>query len=824
MSNCFPRTYIEPLRSIALLAATTIVSGFTATDSLSAQCPIEQVPAGISFGVLGAATNFGRWDPDGSGPQTEKIVIGGTFSQAGSLVTAHLAFLDPVTGDFTGPVEQPNGGVNRTIVTASGDLIVVGSFTRVGATSARGIARFDGASWSPLGGGADGNVSDVLEAPNGDLFVSGTFGSVGDSSLPAGPIPAGAVARWDGTNWDNLGGGVAGGNGVTIVSRLALLANGDLAVAGSFTTAGGVAIAGAALYDGISWGPLGSSQPASLFVSAMELLANGDLILAVNTFPGGSGVLRVRNGAWVATPASGPVRPQSVLELPNGNVLVSDRSWTFGPGGIYELDGNGWSLLTLTEGTVSAMAALGTTAADLLVGGSMVEVGGTAVRGLAARIGGTWVGESLPRAERVFAMATAPDGTQYAGGSFTQIEGTAADNIARWDGSSWHAMSSGLNGSVESIAIAGNGDVYATGAFTLAGGVPTLRIARWDGSAWHAVAGASNLGTVRPMRNGNLLYFAAGNLSILANGVIGAPLPSTNIIVDALEMPDGRIAATGWTSQWGVGITSRTAIWDGTSWAPTTYDHTVADGLALAPNGDLVVIAPHSNGQRIRSWDGTNFQDMGSNAPISPARGITLPNGDLAVACEGNIESAVQRFDGTSWSAVGNTISRASSITFSPSGELAVALQASESRILRLRTACPATLQSEPSACSVGGAELAAAVRPFVGATYRATASALESSALAVHAFGGQSSNTLLNALLPTGAAGCVLRVSPEILELRVATGSGTSRIELAVPSGAPALVGLSLRHQAIGVEFGSNGSLGTIVASNALAMTIGSF
>jgi len=70
--------------------------------------------------------------------------------------------------------------------------------------------------------------------PNGDLVAGGDF-------TTAGGLPANRIAKWNGSEWSALGSGlnslVSGLN--PTVQALAVMPNGDLAVGGSFTTAGG---------------------------------------------------------------------------------------------------------------------------------------------------------------------------------------------------------------------------------------------------------------------------------------------------------------------------------------------------------------------------------------------------------------------------------------------------------------------------------------------------------------------------------------------------------------------------------------------------------
>src|SRR5262245_53284145 len=120
-------------------------------------------------------------------------------------------------------------------------LYVGGSFRRAGPVGVSHIARWDGTSWSALGSGVgEGTSQSVLALAAFDdgsgpaLYAGGSFGT-------AGGAPANRIARWDGASWSPLGTGVSGSS--EQVSALAVFDDGSgsaLYVGGSFTNAGGV--------------------------------------------------------------------------------------------------------------------------------------------------------------------------------------------------------------------------------------------------------------------------------------------------------------------------------------------------------------------------------------------------------------------------------------------------------------------------------------------------------------------------------------------------------------------------------------------------------
>ena len=81
------------------------------------------------------------------------------------------------------------------------------------------------------GPGAEGAMLTVV-ANGTDVYVGGLFSVVGAARSEN-------IARWDGTNWLSLGGGVSGGIGVVY----AIAPRGpDVYVGGNFTNAGGIRV------------------------------------------------------------------------------------------------------------------------------------------------------------------------------------------------------------------------------------------------------------------------------------------------------------------------------------------------------------------------------------------------------------------------------------------------------------------------------------------------------------------------------------------------------------------------------------------------------
>ena len=114
----------------------------------------------------------------------------------------------------------------------NGIVYIAGNFTEAGGDAdCNYIAQWDGASFTPLGVGLDGNVNTLAVAPNGDLYVGGGFTDI----FGGGGGTYNYLAMWDSSSWNAVGAGLNGS-----VTTLAFDSTGLLYIGGNFTdTQGG---------------------------------------------------------------------------------------------------------------------------------------------------------------------------------------------------------------------------------------------------------------------------------------------------------------------------------------------------------------------------------------------------------------------------------------------------------------------------------------------------------------------------------------------------------------------------------------------------------
>ena len=302
------------------------------------------------------------------------------------------------------------------------------------------------------------------------------------------PLPTGAgVPSLDGvvscsTTWDPDGPGPAPAR---------------LVVAGPFTLAGALPVAGLAVFEPATntWSSLGSLPAIPTGLAAQP---NGALFASGHfpTSPTSAALVVQWTGAsWIpVAPATGPFGARalavSALGEPWLNTAVS-----FTSGGVCRFTGGAWQVvgtpghLNSPEIQSIAIAPNG----DVWAGGVFSTMNGVPADSIARWNGTAWSGLGSGIAGRVHAIAFASNGDAYVGGQFLLAGGALANNVARWNGTSWSPLGSGTThpfspaGTVLSLAIEPNGDVVAAGTFALAGGAPASLVARWNGAAWSAM-------------------------------------------------------------------------------------------------------------------------------------------------------------------------------------------------------------------------------------------------------------------------------------------------------------------------------------------------
>lgn len=538
-----------------------------------------------------------------------------------------------------------SGTVNALAVDGSGNVYVGGTFAVAGSSAIRNIARWNGSAWSALGGGVDNGVA-AIAISGSDVYVGGLF-------LNAGGTPANRVAKWDGSAWSALG------SGTDARVRALLFIGSELYVGGDFNNAGGVAAAKIAKWNGSTWSALANGVTLGSGIYCLAnvgsvLYAGGDALFIDGVRSGFIG--RWNGSAWSRL-GSGAATPGSF------DVGVSN--------------------------TVFALTVVGT---DLYVGGGFGRAnGGSGASILASNIAkyntltNTWSALAAGVNSTVLSLAVS-GGSVYAGGGFTTAGGGNAPGVAAWNGSTWTNLGTGIENALPgqdtfvNALVATGGSVYAGGSLRRAGGVTTANLARWTGSAWAALTtGGMGNSVSAALAVGSDLYvggsfISAGSVSANRiakwNGTTWSALGTgmDNTVV-ALAASGTDIYAGGTFTTAGGVAASRVARWNGTAWSA------LGSGVAVGPCSVDVVLALAANGSdlyvggcfnsaggvsltaNIARWNGSAWSSLAGSANSS-VRALVFSAGGLYAAGSFSViggvsASCVARWNGTAWSALG---------------------------------------------------------------------------------------------------------------------------------------------------------------------------
>jgi len=279
---------------------------------------------------LSSVWSFEVFD-DGNG---DALYIGGNYVNIGGLGIDHIARFDGTTYSAVGggTIVGPNQIV-LALKNYNGALYAAGRFQTVAGVSALNIARFDGNSWSAVGGGITGTQVVCMEVHDGDLYVGGGF-------TAAGGVPATRIARWDGSQWHALGAGLN-----STVQRLVSYDDGSgsaLYAVGNFTATGDGALSlpHVARWNGTSWENVGAAN-ANVFGLAtwndgtQEVMLIGGSLTTINGEPTGRVAAYV--GCATTSEPSADLNGDGVVDGADLGILL--KNW--GGSGIADLNGDG---------------------------------------------------------------------------------------------------------------------------------------------------------------------------------------------------------------------------------------------------------------------------------------------------------------------------------------------------------------------------------------------------------------------------------------------------------------------------------------------------
>lgn len=544
---------------------------------------------------------------------TGALAIGGTFDAVGTVSASGVAQL--IGGRWyrlgAGVNTWGNPGGVTSLAYQGASLIVGGTFTDAGGTGREHLARWNAGAWSAPGGALNGAVQGLASLPTGAVVAVGAFAKAGTMTLNR-------VGTWTGTEWLPLGIGVSVGDSTGHINALAISGH-DVYAAGSFLSAGGVAVQSVAKLQAGRWTPMAGGMPGIYDVRAIAI--DGPRVYVGGGFSSAGGVAANNIAMWDgrAWHALGGGLDGIVRAL----TMYKGKLWAGGDF-FYTVDGNrhgrlakydpaagAWRAVALNwlldDGVYSLAGVPGAGAHELIVGGKFrmltdhntgnkYPMNGVArldvdaapnapLAGYRAMGGGLDGGNGHRAAYALYAEPTAV----WVGGDFATAGGVTSPGFARyalgttttpWTGTG--GVAGGLQ-RVNAITKAGT-SLYVGGDFTNVGtgALPAASVARYTaGTGWSAL-GSGLLhppGTV----SGAVNALAQGMDGLYAGGEItqaGGQL-SQNI---AHWTPTATVGDLGLTQA--IGANPRVGV-------PTTVAVAVANAVAAAsPAARLTVTLP----------------------------------------------------------------------------------------------------------------------------------------------------------------------------------------------------------------------------------------
>ncbi len=575
---------------------------------------------------------------------------------AGGGVPGRIAVYDDVADTWS----AVGGGVSspvQSIESFQGDLYVSGLFECAGTVNSANcavdgvantlyVARWDGSDWQALGGGVTSGtrVGGLFAVDAGDgekLYAVGQFDGVQDAGLTAVPGTLN-IAAWDGTSWTGFDTGLGPATNQTF--GVAAFDYGEglaLYVSGNFGTPSRVA-----RWNGTNW-----EQPAQNLNGAVRTLTS---------FDDGSGIALFGAGLNMSSIEGVPISNFTKLQVDgddcNANGIadscdVLDSS--FDCNGDGEVD----SCQVLTSPELDCDGNLLVDSCEIADNPSL-DLNGDGFLDSCQTINCTagWVtdipgvddipGPNLVGLDEPVWTAVDFGGDIFVGGDFSSVAGVPATRIARFDGTNWSQAGQGFDNMVLKLKVLDLGDgpeLYAAGQFLNdASGLESLnKVARWnpDTELWEEV-GTNGLGSGGTVWD---LEVYAGEL--YAAGTFGQRIRKYDPVGDDWDaLPGGGISD----------IVRALTIYDGQLIA--AGDFTCAgdlDDLCLGGTSAFFVAA----------YDGATWSALGTGisgefvltaASIDLGSGEKLYVGGRFVTAGGNSAINVACWDGSDWSAVGD--------------------------------------------------------------------------------------------------------------------------------------------------------------------------
>jgi hypothetical protein len=613
----------------------------------------------LGVNLIGSVATVAAID-DGTVCGHDAVYLAGGLVGAGEFQVGKIARW---TGDSWSPMGFAPNNIVNALLTADLDqdgplpprLYIGGRFDAAGPERARSIATWDGGEFAPLGTGLTSTLTqgpgclaltlhdaDGAGEGNPSLIAGGDFTHAGGS-------PALRVAVWDGMSWSPLGPGFDQGT-VNAVCSFDPGTGVQLFAAGTFTSSGGNSVQRIARWTGAAWAPLGSGLSNTGRALAVFDDGTGPALFAAGDFTiAGDVQTSARVAKWDGTgwrpllenhPPS--VGHASAFDAARSEVVLFGGTGPALSSETWTWSTGQWTRRAITGPSPRSGHAMAYDPARQVV----ILFGGQDANGLCADTwtwnGTNWtsVGVPGPSARRDHRMAF--DSAHATLVMFGGSDGAALSDTWLWDGTSW-SQASPVN---TPPARHGHAMAYsgASGCGVIVhGGQDASMYAdtwRWDGADWAMVAQNSSAPACRD--HAIVCKPSTGELFMFggSNGT-----SRYNTIYQFLPA-----AGNVWADTTSGGVTSR-------SGHSLTYD--AARDVMVLFGGTSGAIDLVDTYEYATAWTAL------SNAPVGPRHAL-LPAvlGSTSVLLAGG-SGGVRAWDGSRWSQLGSGLTNVYALTFS---------------------------------------------------------------------------------------------------------------------------------------------------------------
>ena len=386
---------------------------------------------------------------------------------------------------FTGSY---GGGIYAIAQSAAGEMYIGGDFngdTEAGAYIGR-FAKSVGDDWEPVtlssGSGANGNIQKMVQADNGDVYVSGPFSYL-DGQRNTG------VMKFSGGSWSPV---MAAGFDGRYLQSMVISPEQELYVSGLSSSSSAHSIY---RWSGNTWVPFG---PYLNGIRAFTFGADG-AVYAVHTHYENNAsqtrAVRLVGDTWV--PLGGEFTDEGQSYVSVDTLLVTSEAEFVVAGRFSNVGDVAARHIALWDGT--AWNALGS-GPNLDQYGYVQDVAedSDGLLYVAGRLrndaeepaiaaswdGASWTYLSPPASNfgESTALSFSPNGELIVGGNFSVTQDYSSSGVAAWNGTSWRAFGSGVPYGVVDLEALADGSLLVGGFFNRAGGAASSKVAYWVGS------------------------------------------------------------------------------------------------------------------------------------------------------------------------------------------------------------------------------------------------------------------------------------------------------------------------------------------------------